>query len=91
MIDRMDEIDGDFDLEPEEDHCRAGDDGCGEFHDGYGNIVWGSSEEHAGTVKPVYGEDQSTGPTNAIEAAQQARARELGLVRGPTGGWRYPT
>ena len=29
LIERLDLLDGDPDLEPEEDSCEAGDDGCG--------------------------------------------------------------
>jgi hypothetical protein len=61
-IDRMDAMDGDPDLEPEEDRCEAGDDGCGLFSRWRGGTWWGSTED-AGKELPVprYGVDQ-TGP-----------------------------
>ncbi len=46
-------IDGGPDLEPDdEDHCEAGDDGCGLFSRWRGGAWWGSHEE-AGKDLPV--------------------------------------
>jgi hypothetical protein len=61
-IDLLDSIDGDADLEPEEDRCEAGDDGCGCFVGGQaGGVHWGSAHEAAGELLPVptYGVDQT--------------------------------
>lgn len=44
LIDELDRRDGDCDLEPEEDSCEAGDDGCGPFAR-HGRIHWGSEDE----------------------------------------------
>jgi alkanesulfonate monooxygenase SsuD/methylene tetrahydromethanopterin reductase-like flavin-dependent oxidoreductase (luciferase family) len=46
--------------DPDEDHCLAGDDGCGAIIcGGAGGVFWGSSDE-AGTEYPIadYGLDQ---------------------------------
>ncbi|RDE05573.1 hypothetical protein [Sphingomonas aracearum] len=90
MIDRMDELDGDPELEAEEDCCIAGDDGCGSVPNRQGEVVWGTQEEEPGALMPIYGVDQSAGPINVEDANRQHRARELGLVRSPTGGWMFP-
>lgn len=58
LIERLDEIDGDVDLEPEEDCCSAGDDGCGPIIR-HGVVHWGSDRDetrHLG--KANYAEDQ---------------------------------
>lgn len=47
MIDRMDELDGDPDLEPEQDQCEAGDDGCGPIYR-HGAIHWGAAQDGEG-------------------------------------------
>lgn len=44
LIAMLDEIDGDPDLEPEEDMCVAGDDGCG-FHRAGWWSGWGARDE----------------------------------------------
>jgi hypothetical protein len=44
LIAGLDAIDGDTDLEPEEDHCLAGDDGCAHMWRG-GQRHWGSDRE----------------------------------------------
>jgi hypothetical protein len=44
LISLLDAIDGNPDLEPEEDLCPAGDDGCG-FHRAGWSSGWGASEE----------------------------------------------
>lgn len=44
MIERLDEMDGDTDLEPEEDRCTAGDDGCAAFIL-HGHVHWGASQD----------------------------------------------
>jgi len=76
----------DDDLEAEHDRCLAGDDGCGQFV-ANSRVYWGSEDEAGGHLMPKYGEDQSLGPINEREAAMNAQAAELGLVRTPT-GWR---
>ena len=43
LIERLDEIDGDPDLEPEEDCCEAGDDGCGMMIR-HGVRFWGAED-----------------------------------------------
>lgn len=88
MIDRMDEIDGDPDFEPEEDVDGAHDDGCGPVLIN-GHKVWGSELDGWMSKLPVYGIDQSRGPTNALAAMQERQAEEMGLERSPTGGWRH--
>lgn len=40
---------------------------------------------------PHYGEDQSAGPVNYEFEMRNHRAREMGLERSPTGGWRHAT
>lgn len=44
LIDRLDEIDGDPELEPEEDMCIARDDGCGAIIRN-GQTQWGSERD----------------------------------------------
>lgn len=62
LIDRMDEIDGDPDLEPETDVDDAHDDGCGPVHK-HGRIFWGAAEDDPGrNYIPIYESDQSAGP-----------------------------
>ena len=57
----LDIIDGDCDLEPEDDMCAAGDDGCGYFS--CGSVSgWGSIAEATLPTIPQYGADQSEGP-----------------------------
>jgi hypothetical protein len=90
LIDRMDELDGDPDLEPEQDRCGAADDGCGAAYNGRGEIVWGTREEDPGVLKPIYSVDQTLGPINYGEASQEHHARDMGLVRSPRGGWMWP-
>jgi hypothetical protein len=62
LIDRMDEIDGDPDLEPETDIDDANDDGCGPVHK-HGRTFWGAAEDDEGRNNvPIYDVDQSAGP-----------------------------
>ena len=62
LIDRMDELDGDPDLEPETDIDHANDDGCGPVHK-HGKTFWGAAEDDEGRkYVPIYGVDQSAGP-----------------------------
>lgn len=61
-IDRMDRDDGDPDLEPDEDQCEAGDDGCGVHHNGRGHTYWGSDQADRGVLFPSYGIDQTKEP-----------------------------
>lgn len=62
LIDRMDEMDGDPDLEPEQDVDDAHDDGCGPVHK-HGLTFWGAAEDDPGRdYIPIYGNDQSAGP-----------------------------
>ncbi|USU09974.1 hypothetical protein NF700_06865 [Sphingomonadaceae bacterium OTU29MARTA1] len=62
LIDRMDVLDADPDLEPEEDVDLSGDDGCGVVQR-CGRTFWGAAEDDEGRDHvPIYGEDQSAGP-----------------------------
>jgi hypothetical protein len=62
LIDRMDVLDADPDLEPEEDVDLSGDDGCGVVHR-CGLTFWGAAEDDEGRNHvPIYGVDQSAGP-----------------------------
>jgi len=88
LIDLLDHADGDPDLEPEDDRCLAGDDGCAPCYDQLGKLMWGTAEEDLGRLAPVYGVDQTAGPINYREASREYRAAELGLVRSASGGWR---
>jgi hypothetical protein len=78
LIDRMDEADGDTDLEPEETDHTGGEDDCSQtFHDGPGCPISDSDFavddqpcdepfedlERDDPFKPLYGVDQSDGPT----------------------------
>jgi hypothetical protein len=63
MIDRMDELDGDPDLELEHEGDDSHDDGCGPIYI-HGRRVWGSDEDDRGVITPRYGVDQSAGPIN---------------------------
>jgi hypothetical protein len=61
-IDLLDQLDGDADAEPEEDHCLAGDEGCGAFVGGQaGGTHWGSVWEGEADLAPApaYAIDQS--------------------------------
>ena len=87
MIERLDEMDGDVDLEPEEDVDGSHDDGCGMIII-HGRECWGSEHEQPFTTLPRYGADQTKGPINEVAAYAQHRAEALGLERSPTGGWR---
>ncbi|MFW2831745.1 hypothetical protein [Sphingomonas sp. ID0503] len=66
LIGILDTADGDCDLEDDDfDRCTAGDDGCGAFQVPYGGLVFGASDD--GTERlplPIYGVDQTAGPTN---------------------------
>jgi len=44
LIDELDHRDGDHDLEPEEDACLAGDDGCAPVYRN-GRLYWGGDQE----------------------------------------------
>ncbi len=62
LIDRMDEMDGDPDLEPEVDVDITGDDGCGPIMRS-GQVFWGAADDDPGRDHiPIYGADQSAGP-----------------------------
>ena len=65
-IDRLDDLDGKADLEPEEDRCSAADDGCGIFL--YGQLCWGS-EHDDGAVR-----DRDRRVDNEMLARLQRRA-----------------
>lgn len=91
LIDLLDHADGDTDLEPEEDRCLAGDDGCAPVHDILGKLAWGSPDEDRGRLIPRYAVDQTTGPINYRLASRDYRAAEMGLVRTAKGGWRMPS
>jgi hypothetical protein len=66
LIMTLDALDGDADLEPEEDVCIAGDDGCGPRISPYsGGVLWGSDREEDSVFSfPVYAIDQSRGPVS---------------------------
>lgn len=51
LIDELDRRDGDPDLEPEEDCCAAGDDGCGPVKQ-QGHVLWGSAWDDQGVITP---------------------------------------
>ena len=58
LIERLDEIDGDVDLEPEEDCCAAGDDGCGPVIV-HGHTQWGSHYDETRHLRKCnYADDQ---------------------------------
>lgn len=87
LIAMLDALDGDPDLEPEDDVCAARDDGCGPFYV-QGRRLWGSIDEDPGVLRPIYGSDQTAGPINYADASRAHRASEMGLERSPNGGWR---
>jgi hypothetical protein len=61
LIDQLDAIDGDPDLEREQDHCDAADDGCGAAIS-HGAVRWGSEWDSKDGLVPEYGVDQTQGP-----------------------------
>jgi hypothetical protein len=66
LIGILDAIDAPIeDLEPEDDLCLAGDDGCG-FHRAGSLAGWGANEDIF-PLSPQYGIDQSLGPINHEE------------------------
>jgi hypothetical protein len=79
LIDELDRRDGDPDLEPEEDRCVAGDDGCGPVEQ-HGRVFWGSECDEHGVGTPRYGLDQSLGPMKdpdlLITSIRQARLND---------------
>ena len=82
MIDRMDEIDGDADLEnlreddePEDDMDLSGDDGCGPIALN-GRHYWGSQDDDPGKSIPVYGVDQTKGTVGRKAAESHQRPQE---------------
>ena len=100
-IDLLDVADGDVDIEPngdELDSTGAEDDfidhgpghlrgpGCPIADEGGDPLDAG--EEDQGLLMPEYGVDQTLGPINEAKAVAEHRAKELGLERSPTGGWR---
>jgi hypothetical protein len=55
-------------IDPEEDCCSAGDDGCGPLLS-HGQVVWGAGDDAQDRLpKPIYGVDQSKGAINEQEA-----------------------
>lgn len=82
LIALLDGADGDPDIEPEDDYCIAGDDGCGLARSMTGGTAWGAPEEEPGVLVPRYGEDQSAGPINfnAALRAYERRQRQLSSV-----------
>ena len=74
-IDLLDMADGDPDIEDDDPSGTPLDQGEGD-------------EATIVATKPIYGPDQSTGPINEREAIAEHQAKELGLERSPTGGWR---
>lgn len=76
MIDRMDEIDGDPDLEAEEDVDEAHDDGCDPVYV-RGQLRWGATDDAEGRHHiPVYGIDQSAGPLRNSQGGYRWREQE---------------
>lgn len=77
LIATLDLADGDTDLEPEEDACAAGDDGCGALLLD-GQTVWGSDhdEPYRNTPRPIYGINQTRLPLN-LNGAVAARLNQL--------------
>lgn len=74
-IDRLDAIDGDCDLEPEDDRCSAGDDGCSPFWID-GRAWWGSladAETSRHLPKPRYGVNQTSPLIPGLARAAMAR------------------
>lgn len=81
LIALLDAVDGDCDLED--------DDPSGDPLDMGGEA---SSDDGRGLLptRPIWALDQSGGPSNYREASREQAAKEMGLVRSPTGGWRVP-
>lgn len=63
----LDEMDGDPDVEEEEDVCAAHDDGCGAVWIN-GQLYWGSEEDEPQGTIPIYGVDQRAKPIERIAA-----------------------
>lgn len=82
LIALLDAVDGDCDLED--------DDPSGDPLDMSGEA---SSDDGRGLLptRPSWALDQSGGPSNYREASREQAAKEMGLVRSPTGSWRVPT
>lgn len=59
----------------DEDECQAGDDGCGAVLR-HGKLHFGSQEEFTYPTLPIYGEDQTRGPLNEVEA-ERSHLRSL--------------
>jgi hypothetical protein len=67
LIALLDDLDGDADLEPEQDMCAAGDDGCG-FHRAGERRGWGADDDaRYFRGEPLYGVDQTKGPLQIRE------------------------
>lgn len=79
LLARLDKDDGDPDLEE--------DDPSGDPLEVNGEAP---DDEARGVlpIRPFYGVDQTSGPTNYAEAQATYLAAENGLVRAPGGGWR---
>jgi hypothetical protein len=89
-----DELDGDM---SEDDFCWQnanwiGAPGCPVSDPGGDPLDDGEAEDWRPDgitlPRPIYGDDQSLGPTNEREAFTEHRAQLLGLERSPSGGWR---
>jgi len=76
---------------------RAGDPDDREDDDPAGDPLDESGEEQSDDGRALlaarleWGPDQSEGPTNYGSASAEHQAKILGLVRSPSGGWRWPT
>ena len=92
LIARLDQADGDPDLEDgDDDRCSAGDDAPIAFWGDGGAGDPADAEDEYLRFTPAYGLDQALGPVNARAVEIEERARVAGLVRTSTGGWRAAT
>lgn len=82
LIALLDAADGDCDLED--------DDPSGDPLDIGGEA---SSDDGRGLLptRPIWALNQLGGPSNYRAASREQAAKERGLMRSPTGGWRVPT
>lgn len=81
LIDRLDEIDGDPDLEPEQDRCEASGDGCGPLITD-GEVRWGSEWDSDVGLVADYGIDQTREPLGG-GASDASRAAGLAIPQRP--------
>lgn len=98
MIERLDELDGDADLEPEADCCAAGDDMiCGGLSPGrlqeYGTPHPGSDDDAEPMHASAFDRDQTRRPQARYGQPQRRRKRSTPMVSNvselvPLGRWR---